>query len=85
MLIKKKFTYILLASFLFCLEANSKDIFLSLKNDKVNVRYGPGFDYPVKYFYKKINLPVKIVDKKENWRKIIDLKKNNGWVHYTRG
>ena len=55
--------------------------FLSLKNKKVNVRYGPGFDYPIKYIYKKINLPVQIIDEKENFRKIIDHKKNGGWIH----
>ena len=52
-----------------------KSYFLSLKNNKVNVRYGPGFDYPIKFIYKKKLLPVKIIDKKENFRRIIDLKK----------
>ena len=58
--------------------------FLSLKNKKVNVRYGPGFDYPIKYIYKKKFLPVKVIDKKENFRKIIDLKKNSGWIHISQ-
>ena len=49
--------------------------FLMLKNDKVNVRYGPGFDYPLKYVYKKKFLPIKVIDKKENFRRIIDHKK----------
>ena len=31
--------------------ANKNDYFLLLKNNKVNVRYGPGFDYPIKYIY----------------------------------
>ncbi|MDC2973722.1 SH3 domain-containing protein [Candidatus Pelagibacter sp.] len=55
-----------------------------LKNDKVNVRYGPSFDYPIKYIYKKINLPVKVIDKKENFRRIIDNKKNGGWIHISQ-
>ncbi len=63
----------------------SEDVkFLSLKKSKVNVRYGPGFDYPIKYIYKKLNLPVKIIDKKENFRRIIDIKKNNGWIHISQ-
>ncbi len=33
--------------------ANENNYFLSLKNKIVNVRYGPGFDYPIKYIYKK--------------------------------
>ena len=63
-------------------EDNEK--FLMLKNDKVNVRYGPSFDYPIKYIYKKINLPVKVIDKKENFRRIIDHKKNSGWIHISQ-
>ena len=63
-------------------ENNEK--FLMLKNDKVNVRYGPSFDYPIKYIYRKINLPVKVIDKKENFRRIIDIKKNGGWIHISQ-
>ena len=63
-------------------EDNEK--FLMLKNDKVNVRYGPSFDYPIKYIYKKLNLPVKVIDKQENFRRIIDLKKNSGWIHISQ-
>ena len=63
-------------------EDNEK--FLMLKNDKVNVRYGPSFDYPIKYIYKKLNLPVKVIDKKENFRRIIDNKKNSGWIHISQ-
>ena len=62
----------------------SNETFLSLKKDKVNVRYGPGFEYPIKYIYKKIDLPIKQIDKKENFRKIIDLKNNNGWIHVSQ-
>ena len=35
-------------------------------------------------FTKKSFLPVKIVDKKENFRKIIDYKKNSGWIHISQ-
>ena len=58
--------------------------FLMLKNNKVNVRYGPSFDYPIKYIYKKISLPVQLIDKKENFRRIIDHKKNTGWIHISQ-
>ena len=71
-------------SFTNILSANEKNYYLILKNSEVNVRYGPGFDYPVKYIYKKKNLPVKIIDKKENFKKIIDFKKNSGWIHISQ-
>ena len=31
----------------------SEEVFLSLKKNKVNVRYGPSFESPIKYIYKK--------------------------------
>ena len=62
----------------------SIETFVSLKKNKVNVRYGPGFEYPIKYIYKKINLPIKQIDKKENFRRIIDFKNNGGWIHVSQ-
>ena len=69
--------------FQFSSTANEEN-FLSLKKNEVNVRYGPGFDFPVKYIYKKVNLPIKQIDKKENFRRIIDLKNNSGWIHISQ-
>ncbi len=64
--------------------AKENSHFLMLKNNKVNVRYGPGFDYPIKYIYKKKYLPIKVIDKKENFRRIIDFKNNSGWIHTSQ-
>ena len=64
--------------------SSANEIFVSLKKNKVNVRYGPSFDSDVKYVYKKINLPLKQIDKKENFRRIIDLKNNSGWIHISQ-
>ena len=84
-MLKKKFI-ILLVTFTFFQFSSfaNEEKFLSLKKNKVNVRYGPGFDFPVKYIYKKINLPIKQIDKKENFRRIIDYKKNSGWIHISQ-
>ena len=62
----------------------SEASFLMLKNEKVNVRYGPGFKYPIKFIYKKRFLPVKVIDNKENFRRIIDHKNNSGWIHISQ-
>ena len=50
--------------------------FLSLKNNEANLRLGPSFEYPIKLTYKKKYLPVMIMDKSENWRKIKDFENN---------
>ena len=74
---------------LFCLtilisSSIAEETFVSLKKSKVNVRYGPSFDSDIKYVYKKINLPLKQIDKKENFRRIIDFKNNSGWIHVSQ-
>ena len=79
----KKILVIFFSLFFFSI-ASSEEIFLSLKKNKVNVRYGPSFKSPVKFIYKKINLPIKQIDKKENWRRIIDAKNNSGWIHWSQ-
>ena len=74
--------YFLFLSILFTSFSFSEEKFLSLKKNKVNVRYGPSFDSKIKYIYKKINLPVRLIDTKENFRRIIDLENNSGWIHH---
>ena len=80
----KRFCFLILICFFFQYHATSEEIFLSLKKNKVNVRYGPSFESPIKYIYKKINLPIKQIDKKENFRRIIDFKNNSGWIHVSQ-
>ena len=64
--------------------AEENDYFLMLKYNKVNVRYGPNKDDQIKFVYKKKYLPLKVIDRKENFRKIIDHKNNNGWIHISQ-
>ena len=75
---------IIFFSFLIFSIAQAENIFLSLKKSKVNVRYGPSLESPIKFVYKKIDLPIKQIDKKENWRRIIDSKNNSGWIHWSQ-
>lgn len=63
---------------------SNEEYFLTLRNEKVNLRQGPSFDYPVKIFYKKKFLPVLIQDRSENFRKIRDHENNTGWIHISQ-
>ena len=60
------------------------DYYLTLRNEKVNLRQGPSLDHPIKLVYKKKFLPVLIVDKSYNFRKIIDHENNSGWIHISQ-
>jgi SH3-like domain-containing protein len=87
--INKKIKILILISFFNILLINDtpsseKDYFLTLKYNRVKVRQGPSFEYPVKFIYKKKYLPIKIIDNKDNFRKITDLKNNNGWIHVSQ-
>ncbi len=60
------------------------EYYLTLRSDKVNLRLGPSLDHPVKLKYKKKFLPVLIIDKSYNFRKIIDHENNSGWIHISQ-
>ena len=63
---------------------SNDEYFRTLRNDKVNLRQGPSFDYPIKIFYKKKFLPVLILERSDNFRKIRDHENNTGWVHISQ-
>ena len=63
---------------------SNEEYFLTLRNEKVNLRQGPSFDYPVKIFYKKKYLPVLVQDKSDNFIKIRDHENNSGWIHISQ-
>ena len=51
-----KFIYALFCFIIFITSSIAEETFVSLKKNKVNVRYGPSFDSDIKYVYKKIRL-----------------------------
>jgi SH3-like domain-containing protein len=55
--------------------------FVSLAEPEVNMRTGPGREYPIRWIYNRRDLPVKIVDEFDVWRKIEDHEGDQGWVH----
>ena len=63
---------------------SDENYYLTLRNDKVNLRQGPSFQYPVKLIYEKKFLPLLIRDKSENFRKILDHEDNSGWIHISQ-
>ena len=79
-----KIILLIISTFFYLSNCLANEVFLSLKKDKVNVRYGPSLEFPIKYVYKKINLPIKQIDKNENFRRIIDIKNNSGWIHVSQ-
>ncbi len=55
--------------------------FASLRAGEVNLRAGPGTQYPVEWVFQRRHLPVEIVVEYEQWRRIRDVDGSEGWVH----
>jgi SH3-like domain-containing protein len=54
--------------------------FVSLKADRVNLRAGPGTDYPTSWVYRRAGLPVEVLSEFEGWRQVRDAEGATGWV-----
>tara|TARA_B100001248_G_scaffold225627_1_gene183256 strand:+ start:1177 stop:1620 length:444 start_codon:yes stop_codon:yes gene_type:complete len=80
----QKLSFLFIIFFIFNDLHTKEEYFLTLRNEKVNLRQGPSFDYPVKSFYKKKFLPVLIQDSSDNFRKIRDHENNTGWIHISQ-
>jgi SH3-like domain-containing protein len=55
--------------------------FVSLGADQVNVRFGPGKQYPINWVFARHGLPVEIIAEFDTWRKIRDYDGEEGWIH----
>ena len=84
---KEKKLFKLIFIFFFFIYPNvfsDEGYYLTLRNDKVNLRQGPSLKYPVKLVYKKKFLPILVQDKSDNFRKILDHENNSGWIHISQ-
>ena len=57
--------------------------FVSLKASRVNLRKGPGTDYPTAWVFRRIGLPVEVIEEFDSWRQIRDAEGATGWVFHS--
>ena len=57
---------------------------VSVKTSKANLRYGPGKNYPIKLVFIKKDIPLLVIDKFDNWRKVLTSKNIVGWIHKSQ-
>ncbi len=57
--------------------------FVSLKSGRINVRRGPGDDYPIEWVFEKKGLPVEVTAESDRWRRIRDREGDSGWVWHS--
>ena len=63
---------------------SQEEYFLTLRNDKVNLRQGPSFEHPIKLVYEKKFLPVLVKERSDNFRKILEQENTSGWIHVSQ-
>jgi SH3-like domain-containing protein len=54
--------------------------FVSLKSSRVNMRKGPGTDYPTVWVYRRAGMPLEVIKEFEGWRQVRDADGATGWV-----
>lgn len=57
--------------------------YVSLKSDEVNLRSGPGKEYPTQWVYRRVGLPVEVLKEFEGWRQVRDSEGATGWVNQS--
>ncbi len=57
--------------------------FVSLKSDPVNLRKGPGREYPKAWIFRRAGMPVEIVQEYQHWRRVRDSEGAEGWVYHS--
>ena len=78
---KNIFIIILLVYFPFICVANQNNGgFKSLKHNNSNMRVGPGERFEIKWNFKKIGLPVKIIKKYDLWYEVETSDGSKGWM-----
>jgi SH3-like domain-containing protein len=82
--LKKSFFAILFSLMIFSNHVSAQDtegLFGSIASNEVNVRVGPGTQYPISWVYKQKNWPVEAVAKHQGWYKIRDVDGEEGWIY----
>ena len=57
-----------------------KPYFLSLRFNETYMRSGPGRQYPAIWVYRRLGMPLEIVGRFDDWRKVRDFQGDTGWI-----
>lgn len=57
--------------------------FVSLKSNPVNLRKGPGKQYPKAWIFRRAGLPVEVIQEYNHWRQVRDSEGVKGWIFHS--
>lgn len=55
--------------------------FVSLKSSEINMRVGPGKEYPIIWTFMKAGLPMFLIAEFDQWIKVKYIDNTEGWIH----
>ena len=55
--------------------------FVSLRSGEVNMRIGPGEQYPIDWVYQRAGMPMEVLAEYYAWRRVRDWRGTEGWIH----
>jgi SH3-like domain-containing protein len=55
--------------------------FVSLKSSMINMRVGPGKEFPVSWTFIKVDLPMMLIAEFNEWKKVRFIDQTEGWIH----
>ena len=65
-------------------DASKKNKYLTTRYNEVNVRNGPGLNNLILFKILKKGYPLLIIEKFENWYRVVDFNDNKGWISKTQ-
>jgi SH3-like domain-containing protein len=78
-----KLLLIFVVNFLFFVNQSAFAEMLSVKNEDIRLRTGPGENFQTMWKYSK-GFPLEIISKKGDWLKVTDFEEDSGWVEKTQ-
>jgi len=57
--------------------------YVSIRAGEVNLRTGPGVQYPVEWVFQRQELPLEIIKEYRTWRLVRDWEGTQGWMHQS--
>ena len=66
------------------IDAAKKNKYLTTRYNEVNVRNGPGLNNIILFKILKKGYPLLIIEKFENWFRVVDFDDNKGWISKTQ-
>jgi SH3-like domain-containing protein len=54
--------------------------FVALRSSEVNMRAGPGKDFPIIYVYRLKHMPLRVTGEYDKWLRVMDMDGDMGWI-----